>query len=75
MECKKYNVAVLAGDGIGPEVCKAGKQVMQAAAEKDGQIAFHFTDLLSFFFRILIILHISRYLGANITNLLDLSKH
>ena len=44
MECKKYNVAVLAGDGIGPEVCEAGKQVMQAAAEKDGQIAFHFTD-------------------------------
>ena len=44
MECKKYNVAVLAGDGIGPEVCEAGRQVMQAAAEKDGHIAFTFTD-------------------------------
>ena len=44
MECKKYKIAVIAGDGIGPEVCEAGKQVMQAAAEKDGRIAFAFTD-------------------------------
>ena len=44
MECKNYRVAVIGGDGIGPEVCDAAKQVLQKIAEKDGQIAFTFTD-------------------------------
>ena len=30
----KLNIAVLAGDGIGPEIMKQGVAVMQAIAEK-----------------------------------------
>ena len=45
MECKHYRIAVIGGDGIGPEVCDAAKQVLQKIAEQDGQIAFTFTDL------------------------------
>ncbi|MBQ3660874.1 MAG: tartrate dehydrogenase [Firmicutes bacterium] len=45
MECKNYRVAVIGGDGIGPEVCDAAKQVLQKTAEQDGRIAFTFTDL------------------------------
>ena len=45
MECKNYRVAVIGGDGIGPEVCDAAKQVLQKIAEQDRQIAFTFTDL------------------------------
>ncbi|MCR4804822.1 MAG: tartrate dehydrogenase [Clostridia bacterium] len=44
METKTYNIAVIGGDGIGPEVCGAAKQVLQRIAEKDGRIAFSFTD-------------------------------
>ena len=44
MDCKKYKVAVLGGDGIGPEVCEAAKQVMRRVAERDGKLAFDFTD-------------------------------
>ena len=44
MDGKKYRVAVIGGDGIGPEVCEAAKQVMQRVSELDGQIAFDFTD-------------------------------
>ena len=44
MDCKKYKEAVLGGDGIGPEVCDAAKQVMQRVAELDRTIAFEFTD-------------------------------
>ena len=45
MESKKYKVAVIGGDGIGPEVCDAAKRVMQRTAELDGHIAFEFTDV------------------------------
>ncbi len=44
METKRYQIAVIGGDGIGPEVCDAAKQVLQRVAEKDGRIAFSFTD-------------------------------
>ncbi|MBR5981985.1 MAG: tartrate dehydrogenase [Firmicutes bacterium] len=44
MDGKKYKVAVIGGDGIGPEVCDAAKQVMQRVSELDGNIAFGFTD-------------------------------
>ena len=44
MERKKYKVAVIGGDGIGPEVCDAAKQVMNVIAEKDGTVSFDFTD-------------------------------
>lgn len=44
MEQKKLNIAVIPGDGIGPEVCAAGRQVMEAAAKADGNIAFTFTE-------------------------------
>ena len=45
MERKNYRVAVIGGDGIGPEVCDAAKQVLRKIAEEDGQIDFTFTDL------------------------------
>ena len=45
MERKNYKVAVIGGDGIGPEVCDAAKQVLRKIAEEDGQIDFTFTDL------------------------------
>ncbi len=44
MDRKRYKVAVIGGDGIGPEVCDAAKQVMQRVSELDGRIAFEFTD-------------------------------
>ena len=44
MDGKKYKVAVIGGDGIGPEVCDAAKQVMQRVSKLDGNIAFDFTD-------------------------------
>ena len=33
---KNYHIAVLAGDGIGPEVMAEAKKVMQAVAQKHG---------------------------------------
>ncbi len=45
MERKNYKVAVIGGDGIGPEVCDAAKQVLRKIAEEDWQIDFTFTDL------------------------------
>ena len=44
MDRKKYRIAVIGGDGIGPEVCGAAKQVMQRVAERDGGLSFDFTD-------------------------------
>ena len=43
MTMKTYRIAVIAGDGIGPEVLAEGIKVLQAAAETDGGFAFEFT--------------------------------
>lgn len=40
---KKYNIAVIPGDGIGPEVVAEGVKVMKKAAELDGRMSFDFT--------------------------------
>jgi len=40
---KIYKVAVIGGDGIGPEVIAEGVKVLNAAAELDGSFAFDFT--------------------------------
>lgn len=41
---KIFRIAVIAGDGIGPEVIAEGKQVLQAIAAIDGSFAVEFTD-------------------------------
>ena len=38
----KHRVAVIAGDGIGPEVIAEGIKVLEAAAKKDGTFSFEF---------------------------------
>ena len=40
----KHKIAVIAGDGIGPEVLSEGVKVLNAVAEKDGGFEFEFTD-------------------------------
>lgn len=40
---KTYKIAVIAGDGIGPEVINEGVKVLQAVAELDGSFRFEFT--------------------------------
>ena len=40
---KKYKIAVIAGDGIGPEVIAEGVKVLDAAAKLDGGFEFEFT--------------------------------
>lgn len=40
---KTYKIAVIAGDGIGPEVIAEGVKVLGAVAEIDGGFAFDFT--------------------------------
>ena len=40
---KKYSIAVIAGDGIGPEVIGEGVKTLQKVAELDGSFAFDFT--------------------------------
>lgn len=39
----KHNIAVIAGDGIGPEVLAEGVKVLNAVAEVDGNFSFDFT--------------------------------
>ncbi|WP_378956015.1 tartrate dehydrogenase [Pelosinus sp. sgz500959] len=39
---KTYKVAVIAGDGIGPEVLREGIKVLEKVAELDGQFTFEF---------------------------------
>ncbi len=39
----RHNIAVIAGDGIGPEVLAEGVKVLEAVAEVDGGFAFDFT--------------------------------
>lgn len=41
---KTYRIAVIAGDGIGPEVVKEGMRVLEHAARKDGRFAFSFCE-------------------------------
>ena len=41
---KEYKIAVIAGDGIGPEVMTECKKVLTAAAAMDGGFRFDFTD-------------------------------
>lgn len=40
---KTYEIAVVAGDGIGPEVMSEAVKVLNAVAELDGGFRFHFT--------------------------------
>ncbi|OKL36413.1 tartrate dehydrogenase [Domibacillus mangrovi] len=40
---KEYKIAVIAGDGIGPEVIDEGINVLNEMAKMDGEIAFDFT--------------------------------
>lgn len=40
---KKYKVAVIAGDGIGPEVVKEGVKVLEQVAQIDGNFIIEFT--------------------------------
>ncbi len=39
-----YKIAVIGGDGIGPEVCAEGVKVMNAIADLDGRFAFEFEE-------------------------------
>ena len=41
---KTYRIAVIAGDGVGPEVIAEAVKVLKTAAEIDGRFAFSFTD-------------------------------
>ncbi len=41
---KKYKIAVIAGDGIGPEVIAEGVKVLKTVAECDGRFEFEFTE-------------------------------
>lgn len=41
---KKYKIAVIAGDGIGPEVIAEGVKVLNKVAELDGGFEFEFTE-------------------------------
>lgn len=40
---KTYRIAVIPGDGIGPEVLAEGIRVLERAAELSGEFQFHFT--------------------------------
>ncbi len=40
----KFRIAVIAGDGIGPEVIEEGKKVLSSIAELDGGFEVEFTD-------------------------------
>ena len=41
---RRFRIAAIGGDGIGPEVVSAGCQVLQAAAAADGGFACEFQD-------------------------------
>jgi tartrate dehydrogenase/decarboxylase/D-malate dehydrogenase len=41
---KTYRIAAMGGDGIGPDVIKAGCHVLQALADKNGSFALSFQD-------------------------------
>ena len=44
MNRKTYDIAVIAGDGIGPEVIAEGRKLLEKAAELDGSFSFRFTE-------------------------------
>ena len=41
---KHFNIAVIAGDGIGPEVIAEGKKVFSGIAKMDGGFSVSFED-------------------------------
>jgi isocitrate/isopropylmalate dehydrogenase len=41
---KTYNVAVLPGDGIGPEVISAGRTVLERLIRQHGGVAFTYRE-------------------------------
>jgi len=41
---RRYRIAAMGGDGIGPEVVSAGVEVLQACAERDGGFSLDVTD-------------------------------
>src|SRR5262249_57621996 len=41
---KTYKIAAMGGDGIGPEVVKAGVQVLNVCAERDGGFKLEFKN-------------------------------
>jgi 3-isopropylmalate dehydrogenase len=43
---KSYNIAVIGGDGTGPEVVREGRKVLEAAASKHG-FSIDFMNLIS----------------------------
>ena len=43
MTMKKHRIAVIAGDGIGPEVIAEGEKILKRAARLDGTFGFSFT--------------------------------
>lgn len=43
---KNYNIAVINGDGIGPEICYTAKQVLKKTGDKFGCV-FNFIDVLA----------------------------
>ena len=43
---KVYKIAVIAGDGIGPEVLAEGIKVLNRVSELDGSFKFEFTHFL-----------------------------
>ena len=40
---KSYKIAVIAGDGIGPEIISEGVRVLECVSKLDGGFAFEFT--------------------------------
>ncbi len=40
---KSYKIAVIAGDGIGPEVIREGVRVLECVSALDGGLKFEFT--------------------------------
>ena len=39
-----FNIAVIAGDGVGPEVIEEGKKVFSGISRIDGNFSVSFTD-------------------------------
>ena len=42
---KTYRIAVIGGDGIGPEVTREAMKILRRAALSSGQLDFEFTEL------------------------------
>ena len=37
-----YKIAIIGGDGVGPEVCREGRKVLNKIAELEKEIRFEF---------------------------------